>query len=50
VAAALRAEGWQVAEIDARDGAEAMRWAAAHGHARVVTVDGDGRVNELSDP
>lgn len=50
VAAALRAEGWRVAEIDARDGAAARRWAAAHGHARVVTVDDDGRVNELADP
>ena len=50
VATALRAEGWQVAEIDARDGAAARRWAAAHGHARVVTVDVDGGVNELSDP
>jgi ATP phosphoribosyltransferase regulatory subunit len=50
VAGVLRGEGWQVAEIDAADGAAARRWAAAHGHARVLLVGADGGVIELAEP
>ena len=50
VAGVLRGEGWQVAEIDAADGAAARRWAAAHGHARVLLVGADGGVIELTEP
>ncbi|MFO0605644.1 MAG: ATP phosphoribosyltransferase regulatory subunit [Polyangiales bacterium] len=50
VAAALRRDGWHVAELDACDEGTAQAWAKAHGRARVFAVDVDGTVSEALVP
>ncbi len=50
VAAGLRREGWQVAELDPCPPEAARRWARAHQRDRVVAVDVTGAVSELVGP
>lgn len=50
VAAALRREGWNVAELDPCDDGQARAWARAHGRTRLLTVRADGALSDQMVP